>query len=90
MRHSTQEEMDDYEAMLKRKSTALAASEEFERIKAENAKLRKLVETMCVDMCEMLYIMDRSSDTRGYCRYYGECLGAAEDIMRELGIEVGE
>lgn len=60
-----------------------------EEVEAENAKLRELVETMRVDMREMLDIIDKSSDTRGYCRYYGECLDAAEGIMRELGIEVG-
>lgn len=60
---------------------------EMQELRLENAKLRKLVETMRVDMCEMLDIMNRSSDTRAYCLYYGECLGAAEDIMRELGIE---
>ena len=60
----------------------------FSDLMLENAKLRNLVETMRVDMCEMLDIMNRSSDTRAYCLYYRECLGAAEDIMRELGIEV--
>jgi hypothetical protein len=56
----------------------------------ENAKLRELVETMRVDMYEMLDIMIRSSDVWGYCRYYAERLDAAEGIMRELGIEMDE
>lgn len=45
MRHSTQEEKDDYEAMLKRKSTVLVtASEEFEQLESENASLRGAVQ----------------------------------------------
>ena len=54
----------------------------------ENDKLRELVETMHGDMREMLDTIDKGSETWGYCRYYGECLDAAEGIMRELGIEV--
>lgn len=46
MRHSTQDEKDAYEAMLERKSVVLATSEEFERLKAENAKLRELARQM--------------------------------------------
>lgn len=42
MRHSTQEEKDAYEAMLERKSVVLA-SEEFERLEAENAKLQEAI-----------------------------------------------
>ena len=59
-----------------------------QKYKTENAKLRELVETMHGDMREMLDTIDKGSDTWGYCRYYGECLDAAEGIMRELGIEV--
>lgn len=44
VRHSTQEEKDDYEAMLKRKSVVLTASEEFEQLKSENASLRGAVQ----------------------------------------------
>ena len=54
----------------------------------EANKLRELIETMHGDMREMLDIIVRSSDVWGYCRYYGERLDAAEDEMRELGIEV--
>jgi hypothetical protein len=43
VRHSTQEERDDYEAMLERKSTVLA-SEEFEQLESENASLRGAVQ----------------------------------------------
>lgn len=76
MRHSTQEEKDDYEAMLERKSVVLV-SEEFERLKTENAKLREL---LC-DAAIELYVNGNSTD------------GATEllfDQMRELGIGVGE
>ena len=65
-----------------------AHEREVDALKAENAKLRELVETMHGDMREMLDTIDKGSDTWGYCRYYGERLDAAEDIMRELGIEV--
>lgn len=61
-----------------------------ERLEAENAKLRVLIETMHGDMREMLNTIDQSSDAWGFCRYYAECIDVAESIMRELGIEVDE
>lgn len=92
MRHSTQEEKDDYEAMLNRKSTVLIASEEFERIKAENERLREAV-TMAIKVQTVLCGDMGMSRCREECPLYrqetDDCLACdVIEAAREAGIEV--
>ena len=95
MRHSTQEEKDDYEAMLKRKSTVLVtASEEFEQLKSENASLRGAAQGLG-RLCDQYKA--ENFKLRTLVRYmwdvalHPEMFGDGSYLlkrMRDLGIEV--
>ena len=99
MRHSTQEEKDDYEAMLKRKSTVLTTSEEFERFESENASLRgaaqglgRLCDQYKAENSKLRELCRDMFTTISWCNL--DCYPSDNkkreyvDRLRELGVEV--